>query len=221
MATPRLRNPFPYTTSTSFSSSSSSDDETPVNLDEEEQDQLIHTLRTQNARHNKTYTLILLLLPLLPAPLYISFLFSPATSSARLGLTVLSLMSLGSTAWILYYIPPRRRGGAGSRGEGDERGSSGGNEKLGDITSVEEKIVVRGGPIQRYLEGLNAVICVLLGISAFVSARRSHRDDGDEIDGSRSEQWIVLLLIPSADSSGARGDISCVRDRYVSEKMDG
>ncbi|KAH0496286.1 hypothetical protein TgHK011_003657 [Trichoderma gracile] len=96
--TTRLRRTFRYP--------HDSDSDSPEAMDEQEQDNLIQTLTTQNASQNTTTARTLILLPLLSTIAYIRPLFDPATASFAL----FCLTSLLATAFLLYRLPPTETG---------------------------------------------------------------------------------------------------------------
>ncbi|KAI1343967.1 hypothetical protein F5Y15DRAFT_182805 [Xylariaceae sp. FL0016] len=132
--TTRLRRTFAYpsdTTSPSPSSLSDDNDHDGPALDEQEQDDLIAALATQNATRNAQFRLFLLSLPLLSTLPYLITLFAvlfardasstttnnnPAAGGgprqhsrghlADTYISVLSLTSLAATAWTLWSLPP-------------------------------------------------------------------------------------------------------------------
>ncbi|KAL6864432.1 hypothetical protein J3F83DRAFT_741747 [Trichoderma novae-zelandiae] len=96
--TTRLRRTFHYP--------NDSDSDSPEAMDEQEQDNLIQTLTTQNASQNESMARTLLLLPLLSTIAYIRPLFDPATAA----FAVFGLTSLLATAFLVYRLPPTETG---------------------------------------------------------------------------------------------------------------
>ncbi|KAK0740984.1 hypothetical protein B0T18DRAFT_432192 [Schizothecium vesticola] len=136
----RSRRPFHYPED----NSSSSDDDTPSIMDEQEQESYIRTLTTLNATRNKTFTHLLLLLPLLASIPHFLALFR---TTAPL-LPLLALTSLASTAYLLITLPPTKTGIAvldsGSGGyEGD-------------------------GPLARYLPYLVPALATAVAVAGWV-----------------------------------------------------
>ncbi|KAJ4365154.1 hypothetical protein N0V83_008772 [Neocucurbitaria cava] len=95
MAAQRLRKTFKYP--------SESDDEDAVEagMDEQDQAQLLSMLSTHDTSATHTYTLLLLILPLAPIPLYLPRLLSPSTILP----SVVAIASLLATAYTLYFLP--------------------------------------------------------------------------------------------------------------------
>ncbi|KAF7953172.1 hypothetical protein EAE96_006388 [Botrytis aclada] len=147
--TSRLRKTFRYPTD------NDSDDSLPEALDEEEQDNLIQHLATLHTQYNTIYTRFLLCLPLISIIPYLLTLFSPTTSL----LSILSITSLLSTAFLIYSLPP-------------EKTSISLLDKINQPSkdSPRSKIKVLGansvdnGPLQTYLPILNLVLSLILGI---------------------------------------------------------
>lgn len=71
-----------------------------------EQERLIQTLAAQNTSGNTQFRLVLLALPLVTTLPYLIHLFRPSTAL----LSLLSLTSLLSTAYLLYKLPPETTG---------------------------------------------------------------------------------------------------------------
>ncbi|KAM0261960.1 hypothetical protein ACHAQJ_001964 [Trichoderma viride] len=160
----RLRRTFQYP--------NDSDSDSPEAMDEQEQDNLIQTLATQNASQNETVARILLALPLLSTIAYIRPLFDPATAS----FAVFCITSLLATAFLLHRLPPTQtgigvidtwaRGGNNRAGGGSastsrlrSRNSLGGVLGRGDIE-------VRS-PLEKTLPYLNlglAALLILMGL---------------------------------------------------------
>ncbi|KAJ9619490.1 hypothetical protein H2203_008268 [Taxawa tesnikishii (nom. ined.)] len=138
--TARVRKTFHYPTE--------EDDSAPSDLDEEEQEQLITTLRTRDDSNTGFYKRAFLALPLLSLLIYLPTL-SSASSARSVILTLLSWTSLLSTVYILHYAPPRQR---------DRPGHS--------------RVEVSGGPIDQYLPWLNAGLSAVLALAALLAWRR-------------------------------------------------
>ena len=71
-----------------------------------EQESLIESLAAQNAERNAQFRNVLLVLPALASVPYLLALFRPPTTL----LAVLALSSLGSTAYLLWQLPPAQTG---------------------------------------------------------------------------------------------------------------
>ncbi len=114
-------------------------------------------------------------------------------------LTVLSLTSLGSTGYLLYYIPPTSRAGNG----GLRRGREGGDDDDDDVgggLAIGDGEGGNKGPVTRYLQLLNGGFCVVLGIAALMEVR-SFRNSYSGMGGANSnEQGIVLWVVPIGKS---------------------
>ncbi|KAG0646178.1 hypothetical protein D0Z07_8359 [Hyphodiscus hymeniophilus] len=147
--TARLRKTFHYP------AGNDSDDSLPEALDEEEQETLIRTLNQQNTNFNRLYTRILLALPALSIIPYLTTLFSSRTSL----LSVLSISSLLSTAFLLYVLPPGRT-----------------NIPILDAWNKRKTVHATPhsafnhdeGPIAEYLPLMNIGLCVVLGLLGMV-----------------------------------------------------
>ncbi|KAJ9642565.1 hypothetical protein H2199_004946 [Coniosporium tulheliwenetii] len=152
MATTRLRKTFHYP-------ADSDTDEPPEGIDEEEQEQLISTLATQDAEKTALYTKAFLTLPLLAALVFLPSLLHPTSFSAFLT-ALLNLTSLGCTAYVLYYLPLPPSSEA--QGEGRAvRGSSG----LG--SAMDDK-----GPVERHLVYLNGGLCGILALGEWMGREK-------------------------------------------------
>ncbi|QSZ33215.1 hypothetical protein DSL72_002803 [Monilinia vaccinii-corymbosi] len=141
--TSRLRKTFRYPTD------NGSDDSLPEALDEEEQENLIQHLTTLHAQHNTLYARILLCLPLISIVPYLLTLFNPTTSL----LSILSITSLLSTAFLVYTLPPEKT----AIPILDTLNRS-------DKGSTPSRIGVENGPLETYLPTLNLVLSFVLGI---------------------------------------------------------
>ncbi|EPE29475.1 hypothetical protein GLAREA_00635 [Glarea lozoyensis ATCC 20868] len=171
-STSRLRKAFRYQ-----NDSGDSDEEGEEAMDEEEQESLIRNLRTQNDTWNKTYTKILLALPLVSIIPYILALFSDTSKRPPL-LSLLSITSLLSTAYLVYIFPP------------ETTGLSFVDKQSKVVRSRQERLAQgEDGPIRRYLPILNVALCVaILGLGRLVS---------DKGDGG---EWIILSGLPAGAS---------------------
>ncbi|RAL64064.1 hypothetical protein DID88_003252 [Monilinia fructigena] len=144
--TSRLRKTFHYPTE------NDSDDSLPEALDEEEQENLIQHLTALHTKYNTLYTRILLCLPLISIIPYFLTLFNPTTSL----LSILSITSLLSTAFLIYTLPAEKTAI-----------SILDNLNQSDKNSTLSKIRVNGvdnGPLETYLPTLNLVLSLVLGI---------------------------------------------------------
>ncbi|CAM1510444.1 Fc.00g007790.m01.CDS01 [Cosmosporella sp. VM-42] len=98
--TARLRRTFQYPTD------EDSADSQPEAMDEQEQEDLIEQLAAENAARNAQFRYFLLTLPLLTTLPYLPSLFRPSTTL----LSLLSLTSLLSTAYLLHHQAPHESG---------------------------------------------------------------------------------------------------------------
>ncbi|KAF2239392.1 hypothetical protein EV356DRAFT_528652 [Viridothelium virens] len=151
MTAARLRKAFRYP--------SESDSDGPVEgIDEEEQDKVISKLNTQDAVQNALYTKAFLALALLPLPWYLTTLFSQPTTQDLL-VVIISITSLLSTAYIVYFMPPRKI---------DKKG-----KRPVYIAEREEAV----GPVRKYLISLVAALCTALAINGISVARKLGHDE--------------------------------------------
>ncbi|KAH9908002.1 hypothetical protein F4778DRAFT_777373 [Xylariomycetidae sp. FL2044] len=176
-ATTRLRRTFAYPTDDADPTTSAPDNgdtDTDVALDEQEQEDLIASLRAQNETHNARFRFFLLALPVLSALPYLLSLFSSSSSSFagdqekkkknnnnNVSVALLSLTSLASTAWMLYSLPPGVTGlgfldawvgsSSGRRG-----GGGGGVDGATDVT-VRSGMLPGGRPNARRRRGSGGV----------------------------------------------------------------
>ncbi|KAN0112984.1 hypothetical protein V8E51_005935 [Hyaloscypha variabilis] len=150
--TARLRKTFHYPTD------NDSEDSLPEALDEEEQENLIRTLEQENTRRNKQFATVLLALPLLSILPYIPALFNGRTTL----LSILSITSLLSTAYLLYVLPP----GQTAISYLDALNSPPSKDKLAR-RQFSQNLGLDEGPIKQYLPYLNlglGGVLVLLGM---------------------------------------------------------
>ncbi|KAF8863497.1 hypothetical protein BDZ45DRAFT_763436 [Acephala macrosclerotiorum] len=169
--TARLRKTFHYPTD------NDEEDDLPEALDEEEQEQLIHTLHQQNIQTNNTYRLALLSLPLLSLIPYLPSLLVARTAF----LALLSVTSLLSTAFLLYVLPPGEIGIAFL-----DHLNAPLPLKKGKGVAGRLDLLVGGddGPVRKYLPYLNLGLCVVLvPLGALV--------------GGRGEIWMGFGWLPA------------------------
>ncbi|EKD12851.1 hypothetical protein MBM_09080 [Drepanopeziza brunnea f. sp. 'multigermtubi' MB_m1] len=152
--TARLRKTFRYPTD------NDSEDETQDVMDEEEQESLIQTLKEENQRRNQQYITALLIISLLCCTPYLSTIFSGPT---RL-LSVLSITSLLSTAYMVHTSPPGQTGLAFvDRANAEPKSMAARREAL---------LAANDGPIKQFLPYLNVGLCViLLGLGSMVQRK--------------------------------------------------
>lgn len=149
MATTRLRKAFRYP------SESDSDNE-PDELDEEHQERLIADLQAKDAEKNKLYRTAFLTISLLAAVFFFYTFIIASTARERL-IALLSLSSLGCTAYILHGMPieaPQRKG-----------------------KRAVYQVELDKSPVEKYLVYLNAALAGLLLLAAGVSWRKGVSED--------------------------------------------
>ncbi|KAH8687819.1 hypothetical protein BGZ60DRAFT_476232 [Tricladium varicosporioides] len=177
--TSRLRKTFRYP------EDNSDNDSGPEAMDEEEQENLISSLRTQNEAYNKAYSTILLSLALFSTTPYLYAFTSPPSNSHTL-LSLLSITSLLSTAFLTYILPPEETGikfldklnGLPSPQMVKRRGKMPipvSRQGLGGLLmSIDEE-----GPIRRVLPLMNVGLClVLMGLGRVVSNKGEDNWEG-------------------------------------------
>ncbi|TVY29739.1 hypothetical protein LHYA1_G000937 [Lachnellula hyalina] len=169
--TSRLRKTFRYPTDTSDT------DSIPEAMDEEEQENLIKNLHEQNTNLNIQYTRILLALPLVCILPYLSALFALQTTF----LSILSISSLLSTAWMVFVLPSGETGIYML----DNLNNTPATLDDGGV-EYSKRVVHPEGPIRQYLPYLNVGLCLLLGVLG-----KLVRERGDGM-------WWVLSWLPAA-----------------------
>ncbi|CAI6338389.1 unnamed protein product [Periconia digitata] len=172
MAAARLRKTFQYP------SESDTEDAVEEGMDEQDQETILTTLSNKDTSSTRLYTLLLLILPLIPAALYIPRIFT--LSPALFIESVASLASLLFSAYALYFLPlpPIRvsvhdsseigkKGAASDKGKSISRGADG--SKTGGpararrdaVPFISEEVAVL---LEKYIVPVNAAICVFLGL---------------------------------------------------------
>lgn len=146
MATARLRKTFRYP----------SESDSDGDLDEEHQEQLIQDLQTQDREKNDLYRRAFLAIPALGA-LFFLYTLIASRSANETSIALLSLSSLGCTAYILHYMPIEAPDRKGKRA----------------VYAVEAE----KGPVERWLVLLNAVLAGLLLVAAGLSWRRGRGEE--------------------------------------------
>ncbi|ESZ91681.1 hypothetical protein SBOR_7938 [Sclerotinia borealis F-4128] len=176
--TSRLRKTFRYPTD------NDSDDSLPEALDEEEQDNLIQHLTTLHTKYNTLYARFLLCLPLISTIPYLT-LFSPTTSL----LSILSITSLLSTAFLIYSLPPEETSISILDNFNRPSKSSHGS-KIG-VLGVNG---VDNGPLLTYLPTLNLLLSLILGILGTIlkSKSRARIADADINIWWTGFEWLPL-----------------------------
>ncbi|TKA23467.1 hypothetical protein B0A50_07494 [Salinomyces thailandicus] len=148
-ASARLRHAFKYP-----SDDTDSDD---PELDEEHQEALIASLQAEDAAKNTLYRKAFLAIPLSAALFYLyTFLFYTRSVQQAL-LSILSLSSLGCTAYILHFMPVEPV---------DKKGK----------TAVY-RLEAAKGPVERYLVVLDAALAGVLVLASVVSWRKGAQED--------------------------------------------
>jgi hypothetical protein len=122
-----------------------------------EQEHLIQTLNEQNTNTNILYSRILLLLPTLSLIPYLPTLFSPQTTF----LSLLSISSLISTAYLLYSLPP----GVTSISFLDNLNTPPSTQR-----PLHRADLI--GPLLHYLPYLNLALCGILVLLGIVVTRK-------------------------------------------------
>ncbi len=144
MATTRVRKAFRYP------SESEGEDE-PDEMDEEHQERLISSLQTEDQQKNELYRKCFLAIPLF-ASFFFLYAFVVASTTRARAVTLLSVSSLGCTAYILYFMPVEAP---------DRKGKK-------PVYRVEAEKT----PVEKYLVYLNGALAGLLLLAATVSWRR-------------------------------------------------
>lgn len=147
MASTRLRKAFHYPEES---------DSDPDELDEEHQERLISDLQLQDEQKNDVYRKAFTAIPLTASVFFIYAFLAAATAKQRL-IALLSLSSLGCTAYILYFMPlqaPDRKG----------------KKPMYQVEAAK-------GPVERYLVYLDGTLAGLLLVAASPSWRSGLGDD--------------------------------------------
>ncbi|KAH9223390.1 hypothetical protein DL95DRAFT_323978 [Leptodontidium sp. 2 PMI_412] len=201
MATARLRRTFQYPTDMD------SEDDGPEAMDEEEQENLIHTISTQNATRNEQYTTLLLILTLISTLPYIRTLFTPRTTL----LSLLSLTSLFSTAYILRSFPP---GTTGIAFLDSLNNTSSAQTQIRSLAAKKAALLQAsdGGPVRMYLPYLNVGLCVVLfGLGGVVARRGGEGVLWWGFEGLPGVVYVVVVLakwiIGGVDPEGELGGL--------------
>ncbi|KAK0107291.1 hypothetical protein ONS95_003989 [Cadophora gregata] len=181
MATARFRKTFKYPTDTD------SEDDGPEAMDEDEQDHLIQTMQQDNATRNAQYSLLLLAISLLSTLPYIRTLFTPHTAL----LSLLSITSLLSTAYLIHILPPHITGLQYLDKLNSSSSSSSAPRSLASRKAAMLQAGGGGGPVEKYLPLLNCGLCVVLvGLGGVVGRRL-------EAGGSGSGLWWGFEWLPA------------------------
>ncbi|KAA8564971.1 hypothetical protein MFRU_008g01820 [Monilinia fructicola] len=179
--TSRLRKTFHYPTE------NDSDDSLPEALDEEEQENLIQHLTTLHTKYNTLYTRILLCLPLISTIPYFLTLFSATTSL----LSILSITSLLSTAFLVYTLPPEKT--AISILDNLNQPTKGSAPSKTRVTGVDN------GPLETYLPTLNLVLSSVLGIlGALIKSKHQSKASSAAAGAEADIFWTGFEWLPLA-----------------------
>ena len=139
----------------------------------EEQENLIRTMQQQTITQNKIYNNVFLVLPLVCVLPYLTTLFQPQTSL----LSLLSITSLLSTAFLVYILPP----GITSINFLDALNvppPSKSRRSTGPIHQPQ-------GPIETFLPYMNIVLSMMLGLLGMVTR-------------GKEELWMGFAWLPGA-----------------------
>ncbi|KAL6251271.1 hypothetical protein RBB50_001479 [Rhinocladiella similis] len=180
----RLRKAFKYP---------SDDDGTDAShdeMDEQEQESLLTRLRASESSTNAQYTLIFTALPLIVTLPFLWYLFL-ATSRIMALLCLLSITSLGSSAYIMSFMPVSSTSSSPGSASGRRPpppsvvfgpASSSGRDSSSSFfaTSPDD------GPVKQYLPYMNAAISVIL----LLLAAMGYRARTDVPEGL----WLFLVL---------------------------
>ncbi|EEQ28468.1 conserved hypothetical protein [Microsporum canis CBS 113480] len=146
MPSTRLRKTFKYP-------DSQSDDDTRPELDEQEQEALIETLRKDNEAGNAFYQFFLSLIPCISSLIFIPAIISYKSVFYDRASALLSILSLLLTAYYTKYFPLPQR-------ESRERHA---------ISLSGEK----EDPVNRFTVTVNAVLSLFLGLVGFLGFQRN------------------------------------------------
>lgn len=138
-------------------------DLSPEGIDEEEQETVIHNLRTVDADTTQFYTYCFLALPLSCVLFYLRAFLWPTSYATWLG-GLLSITSLACTAWILYAVPlpPPEKLNKGKQPAG--RPQSG----IPQVKMNFDAFSTTGtSPIEQAIIPLNGVLAGILAIHAW------------------------------------------------------
>ncbi|KAI9811443.1 MAG: hypothetical protein M1827_005426 [Pycnora praestabilis] len=183
MATTRLRQAF------KFPAENSDEDDIREDLDEEEQETLILTLRRKNDERNEQYTLALLALPLILIPLYLL----PHFNRSNILLSLLSITSLLSTAYTILFIatpppPPSLLSSSSSFSSTAQGVPETPLKRLRTVLGAAPTTLKNGegGPLNRYLPYLNTVLSTLLALMGFWLSFSGR-------SGSEGDEWVIWV----------------------------
>ena len=147
-----------------------------------EQENLIRTMQEQTITQNKIYSKVFFVLPLVCVLPYLTTLLQPRTSL----LSLLSITSLLSTAFLVYILPP----GITSIAFIDALNAP--SSSSSNSRNIPGPIHQPHGPIETYLPYLNIVLSMMLGLLGMVTR-------------GREELWVGFAWLPGAIYTIAMG----------------
>jgi hypothetical protein len=142
-----------------------------------EQEQLLTKLRKSESSTNSFYTAIFTGLPCVVTLPFLWYLSLSTTRPMAL-LCLLSITSLASSAYVMYFVPVSHTAGASSSSASSSVAR----------TAQRPVLPVAGGeesPVNQYLPYLNAFICALLLLASWGYSSRTDVPEG---------LWLFLLL---------------------------
>lgn len=126
---------------------------------------MIRTLEQENTARNKQFATALLALPLLSIVPYIPTLFNSRTTL----LSLLSITSLLSTAYLLYILLP----GQTAISFLDSLNTPSSAKEQGSRRQISQNLGLDEGPIRQYLPYLNLGLCGVLVLLGMVASRKA------------------------------------------------
>ncbi|RAH74664.1 uncharacterized protein BO66DRAFT_312589 [Aspergillus aculeatinus CBS 121060] len=188
MASARLRRAFRYPDDLG------DDEYAREELDEEEQECVIQTLKLLNDRRNSEYSIIFAAIPLLSAAIYLLPLLSSSSATIDRCVALVSVLSLLATAHIMRYLPHRRHDSKGKRRMVDSNGHT---------------------QAQQLLPLVNAASCVSLVLIHFVFTSKESWFSTELITSSvpgamLATVWVASRVMSSVDIK----DLETLRYNY-------
>ncbi|PSN64008.1 hypothetical protein BS50DRAFT_576634 [Corynespora cassiicola Philippines] len=190
----RLRRTFQYP--------SESDDEDAVEagMDEQDQETLISNLSTKDTSSTRSYTALLLVLPLAPILLYTPRLFAASTLLPSLA----AILSLLASAYTLYFLPlppiqvtifdasdlKGKRGAAGKAISRDAQGRKAEEAERKPVPYLSEEAVEL---VARYIVPVNAALCAALALMEVWQGREW--SEGVTIGGGYVPGVIMMVVM--------------------------
>ncbi|KAF2745712.1 hypothetical protein M011DRAFT_446990 [Sporormia fimetaria CBS 119925] len=191
MATTRLRRTFRYP--------ADSDDEDAVEegMDERDQEELITSLSSHDTSSTKLYTQLLLLLPLLPALLYLPRLFAFRTILPSLA----AIASLLASAYTLYFLPlppvSPSSSTAQHKGKATARDRVTGAKSFSFIPQESQPVPYLSPEtadlLRQYMIPVNAALCAILCITEL--AQRRSWGEGMMIGGGYVPGFVLTFIL--------------------------